>query len=611
MADSSDITVVLLMQISHQLAGAANGTSIPAISSEQIAFTVTHSASLVNILWFLSLAFSLSSALAATLVKNWVRNYLYMIERRPAPHRKARIRSYLYEGLQTFGLPLIVEIIPNLLHISLFLFFAGLFEFLFPINNTVAYIALGTLVLSVTLYSTATLLSMMFSNCPFLTPLSMAWWYLWVRLQVIARYFASSDTSAADSDLIPRTLSRAVRNTAVIRSEQRLERDIRALSWTIYSLTEESEFESFLEGLPDLTRSFDGSEIFQALGNNMAINLNGRIISLLLTCNGTAAAALLPRQERAILCCRSLLLLSHRRRPPKNLMWWERKNLLGTLHKFASDDNATIARFAKCTTLIMIHDSFRQMDLDAEYDGFNGYNDFVVWMGNWCNTLGDQHITETWIKIIVTISNTRTPPFDNLYKAIRSIFLLIRIEAISYLLEDPAAPEELIEFLSILDPSHGSPTSESIQAIIVDLTRKVTNRNGGSAPLPKTLAQEVAKVLNNLDNRACLQEALQLLKSHVASRPESTWAVESIKKLQVKLNSAVGATEIEGTDGVTLVVGGDEVEAREVMLAEGSGEPGHSTDVDEKTKVVEKQSEEEIVEAKGPGNEIAAERGAD
>lgn len=47
----------------------------------------------INTFWFLSLAFALTCALAATLVQQWARDYLQVIDRRPAPHKKG---AYLY-----------------------------------------------------------------------------------------------------------------------------------------------------------------------------------------------------------------------------------------------------------------------------------------------------------------------------------------------------------------------------------------------------------------------------------------------------------------------------------------------------------------------------------
>jgi len=67
--------VVLLAQISAQLA--ASGSPVPSTVPFPPAFPEFHAAKSdvrVNIYWFMSLVFSLSAALGATLVQQWARN---------------------------------------------------------------------------------------------------------------------------------------------------------------------------------------------------------------------------------------------------------------------------------------------------------------------------------------------------------------------------------------------------------------------------------------------------------------------------------------------------------------------------------------------------------
>jgi len=90
--DTAGTTIALLAQISQQLAGASNGSSVGALVPPS-AFKPTTATVRVNMFWFLSLAFSLTCALAATLVQQWSRNYLRVIDHRPAPHKKG---AYLY-----------------------------------------------------------------------------------------------------------------------------------------------------------------------------------------------------------------------------------------------------------------------------------------------------------------------------------------------------------------------------------------------------------------------------------------------------------------------------------------------------------------------------------
>ncbi|KAH9052791.1 hypothetical protein EDB87DRAFT_1570007, partial [Lactarius vividus] len=48
----------------------------------------------VNGFWFMSLVFSISAALLATLVQQWVRDYMHVFQRYSSPLKGARLRQY-------------------------------------------------------------------------------------------------------------------------------------------------------------------------------------------------------------------------------------------------------------------------------------------------------------------------------------------------------------------------------------------------------------------------------------------------------------------------------------------------------------------------------------
>ncbi|KAJ7435321.1 hypothetical protein FB451DRAFT_1062715 [Mycena latifolia] len=145
--DSGDTTVKLLTQISQQLAASANGSTLQL--TESTPFTPPAASLVCNGLWFISLGFSLTCALIATLLEQWARDFLHKADMRSAPVIRARVYSYLYYGLKRFNMHTVVEIIPLLLHASLLLFFAGLVAFLIPVNVTMTTIT-GVLLFIVT-----------------------------------------------------------------------------------------------------------------------------------------------------------------------------------------------------------------------------------------------------------------------------------------------------------------------------------------------------------------------------------------------------------------------------------------------------------------------------
>ncbi|KAI0049140.1 hypothetical protein FA95DRAFT_1463779, partial [Auriscalpium vulgare] len=168
--DSGDLTNAYLAQISQQLVALSNNTQYTPPPLPQ--FHTPGSAVRVNILWFLSLTLSITCALLATLMQQWARRYLQLAQGRSAPHKRARMRAYLFEGVATFRLAQAVEAVPALLHVAVFLFFAGLIEFLFTVNLTVAHVMLAVISVAAGAYLLLTVLPTIRPNCPYRTPFS-------------------------------------------------------------------------------------------------------------------------------------------------------------------------------------------------------------------------------------------------------------------------------------------------------------------------------------------------------------------------------------------------------------------------------------------------------
>ncbi|KAJ7572492.1 hypothetical protein C8J56DRAFT_875240 [Mycena floridula] len=168
--DPSAMTVVLLYQISRQLSTITNATEsivlLPDFNSSPKLAVIT------NIFWFLSLALSLTCALTATLIEQWASDYIGAIERREAPEFKARIRAYLFEGVENSNVAAIVEGTPLLLHASLFSFFIGLIFFLHPISNIMTFLSAGILAVFGIAYLSATIAPLIDTASPIRTPLT-------------------------------------------------------------------------------------------------------------------------------------------------------------------------------------------------------------------------------------------------------------------------------------------------------------------------------------------------------------------------------------------------------------------------------------------------------
>ncbi|KAJ7188992.1 hypothetical protein C8R46DRAFT_33439 [Mycena filopes] len=282
--DSSDTMAALLKQISGQLAASASGTifEVPPAT----AFVVPVSSVICNVLWFTSLGFSLACALVATLVEQWARDFIQRADMRPSPVIRARIFSYLYYGLKRFNMHLVVEVVPLLLHMSLVLFFAGLVAFLLPIHPGVMGVSAAVLGILVIMYCYLTVMPLVSFDSPYRTPLS---WVLWRTSQLwqstTSSLWVSVGRQNQSEGSMEGTMVQGVIHQAVQPSTERNGRDLRALTWTVKSLVDNTELELFIDGIPDMLwgpsgRRFKHDHLIWSLIDDPDVHLGGRLLEL-------------------------------------------------------------------------------------------------------------------------------------------------------------------------------------------------------------------------------------------------------------------------------------------------------------------------------------------
>ncbi|KAJ7574389.1 hypothetical protein C8J56DRAFT_757539, partial [Mycena floridula] len=158
--NSDDVIILMLYQVSQQLAALGNSSPAGTVQSpfELPAFIPPRSAIFTNLCWFLSLGLSLACTLIAILIRQWASDYIHAIERRQAAEKRARIRAFLFQGVENSKVGAIVEGVPLLLHASLFLFLFGLVEFIRPINQVIMSLLTFFLFVCIGAYSFATIL---------------------------------------------------------------------------------------------------------------------------------------------------------------------------------------------------------------------------------------------------------------------------------------------------------------------------------------------------------------------------------------------------------------------------------------------------------------------
>ncbi|KAH8978309.1 hypothetical protein EDB86DRAFT_3108778 [Lactarius hatsudake] len=219
------------------------------------------------------LVLSLTCALIATLLQQWARRYLQMIQRNHAPHVRAHIREYFYRGAGKYRIFGLVEALPFLILISVLLFFTGLVVFAFPTNHTVAFVTLAIVAIYLILYIALTLMPLRHHGCPYYTPFTSLLWY---SAQVIPlAYFSvvhyvakqlDDRWGAVDKEKVKSLFDRKT-NKAKLYLEgmtSKLESSAQLISMDIYKetlvrtlnwLSEDRDLEKFIAGIPGLCES--------------------------------------------------------------------------------------------------------------------------------------------------------------------------------------------------------------------------------------------------------------------------------------------------------------------------------------------------------------------
>jgi hypothetical protein len=333
-------------------------------------FSPPNSAVWVNALWFLSLVISLTCALLATLLQQWARRYLKITQPRYSLHKRARIRTFFSEGVEKCLLPWAVETLPTLLHISLFLFFAGLVVFLCNVNLTIFKMVLLWVGLCTALYGCITCIPVIRHDSPYYTPLSLPTWHIvtgtllliyrfrrWFNGSVRFRHYDYHRFRGLE-ETCRRLLAQGMRKTAeetALRSPREI--DTRAFMWTFDCLDEDHELEHFFSGLPSLRSSNVVKDPLPNLTEKEKSKLHDALRGLL---GRTCSSDLLPaaaKNRRALICAKAIdpkhmpdafsllnpILIEYRYRGPLAIGI---ANILSGWGNKVGEDNILIARLS-------------------------------------------------------------------------------------------------------------------------------------------------------------------------------------------------------------------------------------------------------------------------
>ena len=314
--DPQDTTNFYLANIYATLAdpSQSNSTSLP---TSPPPFSPPTFAVWVNGLWFLSLVISLTCALLATLRQQWARRYLKLTQSRYSPHKRARIRAFFFKGVGRF-FPFTFDALAALLHISLFLFFAGLLVYLSQVHFTIFRLVNSWVFTYAAQYVIDTLTPLIQGDISYHTPFSLSAWHIGTGILFfifrVLQWLADSgcfgrqsrgrfhDLAESYGKLLVQGMQKMTEETALKLPS---EIDPRAFMWTFNRLEEDQELERFFFGIP----GFRGSKVIEdplpSLTGEETWRLHRAMAGLL---DRTFSSDLLPardKERRAILCAKA------------------------------------------------------------------------------------------------------------------------------------------------------------------------------------------------------------------------------------------------------------------------------------------------------------------
>ncbi|KAK0438051.1 hypothetical protein EV421DRAFT_984489 [Armillaria borealis] len=227
-ADYAAMSASLLFELILVQRAIANGSSVDAIAasslSPRIAFVPTTTDVWVNGLLFTSLLLSLTTALVAVLVKQWLHHYVALPS--GTPRDRSFTRQFRYAGFQKWHVQVIIGLLPVLMHLALAIFLVGLVLFLRPLRAALSWIICVATVLVYAAYVIATILPILFPQCPYRTPLcdiiNVTFCRIVPRVSWDKDYFFHAWRIGFFRNMIhslPRVRARGIKSLAMIESE--------------------------------------------------------------------------------------------------------------------------------------------------------------------------------------------------------------------------------------------------------------------------------------------------------------------------------------------------------------------------------------------------------
>jgi len=203
----------------------------------------------------------------ATSLQQWARHYINITqESGQSPRSRARLRAFFADGMQKYHVPRVVsEILPVLVHLSLFVFFVGLLIYLFNINHTVFSTVMCWIALLTVVYGCITVTPLFRLDCPYYSPLSHSARSCFTRISYLVLKILHGMTSLFSAvkarDHIQRWISDLQKSRSIVYglktviSKQSAEIDLHILQGIFRHCREDDELEKVFESIPGFFKS--------------------------------------------------------------------------------------------------------------------------------------------------------------------------------------------------------------------------------------------------------------------------------------------------------------------------------------------------------------------
>jgi hypothetical protein len=245
-------SVVMLAQISQQIASIVPQASIPPPPPPYSAAPPSSSVIRVNVCWLIGLVCSLSAALLAILVQQWVRSYMQVFRRYNHPLKRARFRQFYFEGAQR--MQVLANAVPLLMHCSLFLFFWGLGDSMLSLDTIVGVTTIIPACICAVLYLNDVSARVVDPQSPNHSPISRQVLF-WAQSFQRGHFSLTSDT--------PISLE-AYREQLVMEDPKcRKGRDVRALRWLVNITAVKADVEPLALAIPGSFNTEWGREVWR------------------------------------------------------------------------------------------------------------------------------------------------------------------------------------------------------------------------------------------------------------------------------------------------------------------------------------------------------------